>query len=354
MLKKIISSMILGCFLIMGTVTGVEAIEGIDVSQWQGYIDYSKVKKDGIEIVYIKASQGTNIVDPYFKTNYENAKSNGLKIGFYHYLTAKTEEEAIEEAEYFCSVISGTVPDCRLAMDFEEFGSLSKDEINKIALAFLEKVEELTKKEVVIYSDEYNARNTFDSELAEKYPLWIAEYDVSYPSSTGKWSKWIGFQYTDEGEVNGISTKVDRDNFTEDIYLTKSDSDDTKEDAIKTDENDTNEMITYTVKKGDTLSEIAKEYNTTVDQIAGLNGIKNKNLIYVGEILKIDVTRSLEEINQTLYDTNHFIYTVKKGDTLYAIAKEFGVSIESIVSLNDIKNKNLIYIGEKLRIIRED
>ena len=62
--------------------------QGIDVSDWQGYIDYSQVRASGIEVVYIKSSQGGNIKDPYFDINYENAKANGLKVGFYHFLTA--------------------------------------------------------------------------------------------------------------------------------------------------------------------------------------------------------------------------------------------------------------------------
>ena len=62
--------------------------QGIDVSDWQGYIDYNEVKNNEIDIVYIKASQGNNIKDPYFEINYENAKQNGLKVGFYHFLTA--------------------------------------------------------------------------------------------------------------------------------------------------------------------------------------------------------------------------------------------------------------------------
>lgn len=64
--------------------------QGIDVSNWQGYIDYSKVKNSGIDIVYIKSSQGSNIKDAYFEINYENAKKNGLKVGFYHFVTATT------------------------------------------------------------------------------------------------------------------------------------------------------------------------------------------------------------------------------------------------------------------------
>lgn len=98
--------------------------EGIDVSDWQGYIDYSLVRKSGIEVVYIKASQGSNFKDPYFDINYENAKANGLRIGFYHFLTATTTIEAEQEAEFFASVISGKTPDCKLVMDYEIFGGV--------------------------------------------------------------------------------------------------------------------------------------------------------------------------------------------------------------------------------------
>lgn len=165
--------------------------EGIDVSNWQGYIDYNEVKEDGIQIVYIKSSQGRNITDPYFRINYENAKANNLNIGFYHFLTALSTDEAISEAEYFASVISGTEPNCKLAMDFEQFGGLGKQEINNISRTFLIKVKELTGKDVIIYSDAYNARNTFSEELAKDYPLWIAEYGVSSPNTDINWDSWV-------------------------------------------------------------------------------------------------------------------------------------------------------------------
>lgn len=167
--------------------------EGIDVSNWQGYIDYEEVKNAGIDIVYIKASQGSNITDPFFRLNYNNAKAEGLKVGLYHYLTARNEGEAIEQAEYFTSVISSTSPDCKLAMDFEDFGNLSKEEINNISRVFLEKVKELTNKEVIVYSDAYNARNTFDKELANDNLLWIANYYVDSPSSDVNWDSWTRF-----------------------------------------------------------------------------------------------------------------------------------------------------------------
>ena len=75
---------------------------GIDVSNWQGYIDYSQVKASGVEVVYIKASEGTTFKDPYFEYNYENAKANGLKVGFYHFLTATNERRSKRTSNFFC------------------------------------------------------------------------------------------------------------------------------------------------------------------------------------------------------------------------------------------------------------
>lgn len=317
--------------------------QGIDVSNWQGYINYNEVKNSGIEIVYIKSSQGTNITDPYFRINYQNAKANGLKVGFYHYVTARTTNEAVQEAEYFSSVISGTSPDCRLAMDFENFGNLNVAEINEISRVFLEKVKEITGKEVVLYSDVYNARNIFQKELAEIYPLWIAEYEVREPSNDVNWNSWVGFQYSNRGEIRGIRGFVDRNQFSEDIFLSST-------SIVDTPENTSNKIETYTVQRGNTLSQIANEYGTTVNEIAGLNGIRNVNLIFPGEVLKIDVTRNFNEITSNSFDMNHVIYTIKYGNTLTSIANMFHVSIESIARLNHIRNINLIYAGERLRI----
>ena len=86
------------------TASSNEQYQGIDVSNWQGYINYEEVKRDGIEIVYIKASEGTNYKDPYFDVNYQNAKNNGLKVGFYHFLTAINTEEAEEQAKFFAYI----------------------------------------------------------------------------------------------------------------------------------------------------------------------------------------------------------------------------------------------------------
>ncbi len=313
--------------------------QGIDVSRWQGQINYDEVKQSGIEVVYIKSSEGTGYIDPYFRRNYEGAKANGIKIGFYHYLTARNEEQAIAEAEHFANVIAGTVPDCKLAMDFESFGNLSSEEINNISFAFLRKVEELTGKEMVVYSDTYNARNIFSYELAQEYPLWVAEYGTEVPGDNGKWSNWIGFQYTDEGRVSGINSYVDRNRFTEQIFEI-SQNVEIPSIGDKTGEN-AGDTVVYIVKKGDTLGKIANMYGVTVAELAALNNIQNPNLIFIGQRILINTAKQ-EYSNQM---GKKIVYRVKWGDTLSGIARRYRTTVENLVRLNNIQNPNRIYAG---------
>ena len=98
----------------------------------------------------------------------------------------------------------------------------------------------------------------------------------------------------------------------------------------------------YTVKSGDTLSGIAKMYNTTVAQIARDNNIQNVNLIYPGQKLLVN--------SSCRYDCGHILYTVKRGDTLWSLARRYNTSIANIVRLNRIQNPNLIYPGQVFRI----
>ena len=321
--------------------------EGIDVSNWQGYIDYAQVKQSGISVVYIKSSQGSNIKDAYFDINYENAKANGLKVGFYHFLTATNTEEAEQEARFFASVIAGKQPDCKLVMDYEIFGGVSIEESNQIAEVFLESVKRLTNKEVIVYSDLSNAQDRFNRNIADNYELWIAYYgdyeNLRYVQTS--WERWIGVQYTDRGVVPGIRGSVDRDLYTQNIFLS-----DTSEIPNTENPNDTinTKTVFYTVQNGDTLSAIANRYGTTVQELVDINQLTNPNLIYPGQILRIATNSTTPE--EETRATGSIIYTVQRGNTLSQIASAYGVSVEHIVEINDIQNPNLIYPGQKLRI----
>lgn len=220
-----------------------------------------------------------------------------------------------------------------------DFGN---DEINIISEVFLQTVEELTGKECVIYSDAYNAKEVFSEELSKKYAIWVADYFVDEPENNGKWSSWVGFQYTDRGKISGINGYVDRDKFTNGILL----NDISKIPEKEIDKNKTKKKAKYiTVKAGDTLSRIAEEYNTSYEYLAKINNIQNPNLIYVGQKIEVIALK-----NNEAHDTSHILYNVQSGDTLTAISKRYNVTIESIVELNNIQNPNLIYVGQILRI----
>ena len=316
--------------------------QGIDVSSWQGSIDFAQVRNAGIDIVYMKSSEGRSYIDPYFERNYQNAKANGLKVGFYHYVTARTVEQAREQANFFASVISGKEPDCRLAMDFESFGNLSVNQINEISKVFLETLQNATNKEVLIYSNSYSARTIFSRDLAI-YPLWVANYGVSEPGGNDKWATWVGWQYTSTGRVAGISGNVDRNQFTDGVLLSNTSPIPTPETPSTPEQPTETGTIVYTVKSGDTLSSIARNYGTTVYRIVSLNpSITNPNLIYPGEqfIISIDSNTSSSSV----------VYTVVRGDTLSEIAARYNTTVSKLVTDNNISNPTLIYPGQRIGI----
>jgi len=99
------------------------------------------------------------------------------------------------------------------------------------------------------------------------------------------------------------------------------------------------------VKKGDTLWNIAKVYDTTVSQIVRINNIKNPNYIYAGQRIIIPTQ------SQLIYNKKSYVlYKIRYGDTLYSISRRYNTSIANIVRLNRIQNPNLIYAGEIIKI----
>lgn len=317
--------------------SGGRQYRGIDISEFQGEIDFEEVRRSGIEAVYIRVGAG-EYTDEYFAENYERAKAAGLKIGFYHYVTARSVDEGRRQARFFASLAAGREPDMRLAMDFEYFGSLSVSQINAISEAYLDELTALTRREAVIYSDLSNARNIFSRALAEKYPLWAAQYGADEPSANGKWREWVGFQYTDEGRVGGIYCNVDRNIFTEGIFLSDSGRiDGEKRTTVRA----RTRTLTVYVRAGDTLWAIAREYGTTVEAIVRENRIADPNRIFAGERLRITLPAR---------GSGEEIYTVRRGDTPISIAGKFGVTLSALEDRNGLERGETIYAGDKLSI----
>lgn len=307
--------------------------KAIDVSSYQGEIDFQELSKSGYQYVYIRAGEGGTIVDSRFYENKKGAEEAGLDYGFYYYLTAQNEEEAKVQGEHFVSLIQDFPYSIRPAMDFEVFSGLTVDESNEIALTFLQYLEEQTKITAVIYTDAYSVQTRWNSTLSD-YPLWVADYghlpnpeEYTLPKNS-VWSQWSGYQYSDSTLVSGINGHVDGDIFTPSLLL------DVNSQNPQTPTFDGN-SLTYTVKKGETLWGISHFFHCSLRTLVDVNHISNENLIYPGEILEIPTKES---------------YIVKSGDTLSEIALKLDSTVDSLCKINGIQNKNLIYVGEILYI----
>ena len=312
-------------------------IQGIDISQWQGYIDFSQVSQSGIEIVYIRAGEGASYTDPFFERNYERARAAGLKVGAYYYVTARDASQARLQAHAFAVLLSGKTFQCRPAMDFEDLYGLDNAQIREIARVFLESLETYTGKKPVIYSDISNARR-LDASFSS-YPLWAAEYGTGSVEDPIYWETWSGWQYTDSGQVSGINGSVDRDYFTSTVLDTSATP--YKDPGAKPQSPQTAD---YTVRTGDTLWAIARRFHTTISQIVSANNIPDPNRIYTGERLKIPEAKTPASPQKYRY------YTIQTGDTLWGIARRYKTSVEDLIRINDLRTPNLIYAGQILKI----
>lgn len=318
MLKKLTAFF----FCILFLLTPALALEGMDVSVFQGKIDFAAAREDGIQAVYIRSSYGQRGVDENFRQNYTGAKDAGLSYGFYHYLSATTPQGARQEAEHFAALLRSLSYDCRPVLDFEGHRQLSPRQATAVALAFLERVEQLLGQQPMIYADHSTAAVQLGASVAQ-YPLWLAQWGVPSPSLSGTpWRQWTGWQYTNVGLVNGVTGYVDRDQFTPEILL--------RQEEV---------CFFYTVRPGDTLWALSRRFGTTIEQLVKDNHISNPNLIYVNQILRIPGQAPIEET-----------YTVQPGDTLWAISRQYGTTVEQLVQLNSILNPNLIYPGQVLRL----
>ena len=184
-------------------------INGIDVSKWQGNIDWTKVGQAGIQFAMIRASYGQSGVDSYFPNNAQEAVKNHIDTGAYHYCYAMTKEQAVLEAKHFLSVIQGFTLTYPIALDLEDSSlqSLSKQVLTDIAVAFLEEVEKAGYY-AMLYANKYWMTTKLDTARLEKFDFWLAEYrqgSYTYSGPVGIW------QHSNMGSVSGIKGYVDLD-----------------------------------------------------------------------------------------------------------------------------------------------
>jgi len=190
-----------------------DQVRVLDVSHHQGVIDWRKVADasiDGQPIrgVFIKATEGTTLVDRMLQANAANAVAAGLAAGFYHYAHPERNDPTIE-ARHFAGKVKSLGAVLPHVLDVEgSAAKLGRAELTGWCLKWLAEVERLSGHPVMLYSGASFARTYFDNRLAG-YPLWIAHYGVEQPLSNPVWERWTVFQYSDKGRVPGISGYVD-------------------------------------------------------------------------------------------------------------------------------------------------
>lgn len=180
---------------------------GIDVSEWQSEVDYQKVKREGYSFVFVRSSYGTgNYEDTHFHSHVTKAQQAGLKVGAYHYSWATTVDEAQQEAEFFISMIEDYDWDLPVFYDIEtdRQNHLSRDELTEIALTFLITLEEAG-YQPGIYAAQSWFEDRLDMDCLSGYPVWIASY-TDHLTYEGDYDFW---QYTDTGQVNGVTGNCD-------------------------------------------------------------------------------------------------------------------------------------------------
>ena len=184
---------------------------GIDVSKWQGDIDFKKVKDAGATFVMIRVGSqqgvdGEYILDPYFKQNIENALANDLKVGVYFYSYANSKKEARKQATWVLDQIKDYEINLPIAFDWECYNSFNQMELslfglNEVAESFLEKVEDKGYDGML-----YGSKNYLNSIWKyHDYDVWLAHYT----DQTDYDSHYVMWQLCQDGRIDGINTAVD-------------------------------------------------------------------------------------------------------------------------------------------------
>lgn len=189
-------------------------IHGIDISACQGDIDFGLVKQSGVKFAVLRVTTKNNEVDPYFEKYYKGCITYQMTPAVYKYSYARTEEEALEEANKVLEVLGTRKPNIWYDLENNnQLQEIGKDGIDKVAKMFLETCRRNGHK-VGIYCSLNWYRNYISKDLKDKYPFWLARYgtnngllDESYKPNLGE----VGWQYTSRGRVDGIKGDVDLD-----------------------------------------------------------------------------------------------------------------------------------------------
>lgn len=322
-------------------------MKGIDISKWQAGLDLSKIKFD---FVIVKSTEGVGYVDPWCDRFVQAARKAGKPWGFYHF--ARPMNDAVREADGWIRNTENYFGDGIPCLDWE---AENKWDV-AWAKRFLDRVYQKTGVRPLIYMSESVANSYNWSAVAQDYGLWVARYldyidDYNYQKDNlnipkpKHWKVLTMWQWTSSGRLDGWSGRLDCDEFygdrkTWDAYACKS-AEDTSGHPVEPvpeihEETPTKEQIVEYICNGTNgWHGVYGEERWTKLRTLGFDPQEIQHMV--------DVEMSKKAI-KTIY------HTVVRGDTLWAIAIRYGTTVAKIASLNGIKNVNLIYTGQKLRV----
>lgn len=276
-------------------------IFGIDVSVHQGNFDFKKAKDEGVKFAILKAggSDGGYYKDRKFEQNYKNAKAQGLDVGAFYFSSAINKEQGKKEAEYFISYLKNKQFELPVYIDVEnskprKHSKDNKQGLTEAIISFCDTMEKAGYW-VGIYANIDFLKNYMYDKKLQKYAHWVAQWSkqCTYKGEDGVLGMW---QFG--GETNHIrSNKVAGVTCDQDYMLVdypskikaagKNGFKKTPSQSQETVKDTSSKKEYYTVKAGDNLTKIANKYGTNVNQLVQWNSIKNKNLIYPGQKLRV-------------------------------------------------------------------
>ncbi|MCH8622401.1 GH25 family lysozyme [Undibacterium sp. TS12] len=193
-------------------MTTTPTVNGIDVSHFQGTVDWAAVKAAGKAFAFAKASDGITYTDPQFKTNWQGIKAAGLLRGAYHFY--ESNDDPVAQANNFIKAV-GTLAagDLPPVLDIEIFkGNYGTATLAANVQTWLNTVQQALGRTPIIYTGP-SFWNQYMNNQFSAYPLWIAQYGVSQPTLPNGWSKWTFWQSSESGTVAGVTGSVDIDVF---------------------------------------------------------------------------------------------------------------------------------------------
>ncbi len=271
-------------------------LQGIDVSRYQGTVNWPAVKAAGTAFAFTKATEATSKVDPTFATNWPAMAAAGIIRGAYHFF--RPAQDATQQAQNFLNTVTMGPGDLPAVLDIEVADTATNAQIIAGITTWLGLVEAGTGKRPIIYTSPGFWNGHMNAAFGS-YPLWVAHYTTAAsPKIPTGWNAWTFWQYSQTGSVSGVSGNVDTNRFAGDMNALVALTGGSGTPATPNTGGGSGSGTTgggtpatgsrtYTVKAGDTLGKIAASFNVSVAAIASLNNIANPNKIAVGQVLKI-------------------------------------------------------------------